>query len=108
MRTLYHVSLESNFESIMENGLIPQIGERCEEIGDESAVYLFPNESDMNNALLNWLGEWYIDNYGEEIGLVALKVSLPDNFPIYEGEVGFEVLSHHVIPPEFIQFFREE
>ena len=65
---LYHVSLLRNLKSIMKVGLEPRIGERSKEIGEtEKAVYLFPTIDDMNCALGQWLGDWYNDEYGENV-----------------------------------------
>ena len=105
----YHVSLMSNLESIMEKGLIPQIGERSVDIGETvEAVYLFPSFEDMENALMNWLGEWYIDEYDEDVPLMSLEISLPDDFPIKDGEVEYEKISEVIISPKYIKFLREE
>ena len=52
----------------MKVGLEPRIGERSKEIGEtEKAVYLFPTIDDMNCALGQWLGDWYNDEYGENV-----------------------------------------
>lgn len=105
----YHVTLMKNLESIMNEGLIPCIGERSKDCGEnEKLVYMFPSLEEMENALFNWLGEWYNDNYGEDIKLTSLEINLPDEFPIYLGEVEYEVVCKEVILPKFIKFFREE
>lgn len=105
----YHVTLMDNLESIMEKGLIPTIGERSEEYGeDEEFIYMFPNLEDMEIALSSWLGDWYNDNYGEDIVLASLELNLPDDFPVYLGEVEYEVVSRKAIKPEFIKFLKEE
>lgn len=104
---LYHVSLKSNLKSIMENGLIPQIGERSIEIGEkEKAVYLFPTIHDMECALGQWLGDWYNDEYGEDIPLMSLEINLPNNFPIEDGEVEYEKICKCTIPPEYIKYLK--
>lgn len=105
----YHVTLMENLDCIMKEGLVPTIGERSIDCGEsEELVYMFPSLEDMENALYNWLGEWYNDNYGEDIKLAALEINLPDSFPIYDGEVEYEVISREVIPSKFIKFLREE
>lgn len=105
----YHVTLMDNLNSIMEKGLIPTIGERSEDCGEnEELIYLFPTLDDMETALGSWLGEWYNGNYGEDIVLASLEINLPDDFPIYLGEVEYEVVSRKVIEPKFIKFFKEE
>ena len=47
---LYHVTLISNLESIMANGLIPQVGALSEMVGEQPGVFLFPNYADCENA----------------------------------------------------------
>lgn len=109
MKKLYHVTLMSNLEPILKEGLIPKIGERSIEVGEEEkAVYLFPTIEDMECALGQWLGDWYNDEYGEEIPLASLEISVPDCFPIEEGEVEYENICREVIPPEYIRFLKEE
>lgn len=106
---LYHVSLLRNLKSIMKVGLEPKIGERSKEIGEtEKAVYLFPTIDDMNCALGQWLGDWYNDEYGEDVPLMSLEIDLPDDFPIQDGEVEYEKISKVVIPPQYIRFLKEE
>lgn len=109
MKKLYHVTLMENVESILKDGLIPQIGERSREFGEEfEAVYMFPSIDDMECALGQWLGEWYNDEYGEEIPLASLEITVPDQFPIENGVVEYEVFSKIIIPGKFIKFLREE
>ena len=94
MRKLYHVTLMSNLDDIMRNGLEPRLGERSKEVGEvRKAIYLFPTIDDMDCALGQWLGDWYNDEYGEDVPLASLEITLPDNFPIEDGEVEYEVLS---------------
>lgn len=108
MRTLYHVSLKSNLESIMEKGLIPQIGDRSAEMKEECAVFLFPTIDDMNCALGQWLGDWYMDEYGEDIDLMSLEVTIPDDFPVFVGEVEYELFTYSLIPSEYIKYLKDE
>lgn len=51
MRTFYHVSEKKNLESIMKNGLIPQVGERSKEFNEAPSVFLFPTKDDTELAL---------------------------------------------------------
>lgn len=108
-QTMYHVSLKSNLESIMRHGLTPRIGERSVEIGEkEPAVYLFPNIEDMEFALGQWLGDWYNDEYGEDIPLMSLEITVPYDFPIENGEVEYEKICKHIIQPKYIKFLKDE
>lgn len=107
-KTYFHVTLMENVPSILEHGLVPQIGERAEEFGEtEPAIYLFPSKDDMNNALYNWLGEWYNDNYGEDCELAILHIRLGKNVPVFQTEAEYERICKVVIPPEAISFYDE-
>ena len=64
----FHVTPKENIGQIMSNGLIPAIGPRSEEANEDVAlVYMFPNVSDMETALANWLGECFEED--EDYGL---------------------------------------
>lgn len=79
----YHVTLSKNVKSILNKGLIPKLGERSLEIGEkEKLIFLFPSEEDMECAVMQWLGDWYEDKYGENVKLSCLKINLPYDFPI--------------------------
>lgn len=105
----YHVTLVSNLESILKDGLLPMIGERSIEAKEsEPAVYLFPTIVDMEDALMNWLGDWYTDTYGANVPLAVLEVDVPIDFPIKKGEVEYESVSDITIPSRYISFIREE
>ena len=100
----FHVTPLKNLESILENGLIPQIGERSLEIGEPiEAVFLFPNFEEMNDALYNWLGE----EFDDDEDLAILQIDLPDNFPVYRefddnGDEFYEAHCQCDIPVEYI------
>lgn len=105
----FHVTLMENVPSIQINGLIPSIGDRSQEFGETEAVsFLFPSEEDMENALSNWLGDWYVCNYGDDCALAILHIHLPHDFPVFDNGSGFEFISKTTIPPECISFFDEE
>ena len=53
----YHVTSGKNLESILKNGLRPGVPEDYGTNGDIEGVYLFKTYDDMENALFNWLGE---------------------------------------------------
>lgn len=103
---LYHATLVSNLESILKNGLIPQVGERSQKLKEESAVFLFPTYDDCIDALGNWLGEEFntIEPYQE---VITLEINLPDNFPLMDS-VSYEKISKQTIPPQFIKFYKNE
>lgn len=105
----YHVTHKDNYKAIMKEGLIPSIGKRSEELGESfDAVWLFPTIEDKDNAMGQWLGDWYNDEYGEEVELVSLKIILPANHEVYDLGAGYEVFSLGSIRPECIEYLKEE
>jgi hypothetical protein len=103
MKTYYHVTPKENLSSVMKYGLIPQVGEWSKELNEGKAVFLFPTEADMEDALQNWLG----DCFNEDDELVSLEITLPDNFPIQNSTVDWEKISKSVIPPQYIHYLQE-
>lgn len=106
----FHVTPIENLESILANGLVPQIGKRSEEIGEEQErIYLFSDFEEMENALMNWLGEAF-EEYEE---LCILQIDLPDDFPIKtevdsNGDKFYESYVYEVIPSNFISGIYNE
>ena len=95
----------SNQEEILQNGLLPQKGERAQKLGEEEdAVYLFSTYEACEEALCNWLGEEFEDLEEE---LVTLKVELPEDFPL-EQIVEWEMVAKQIIEPRFITFYKNE
>ena len=107
----FHVTLTKNLASILDNGLIAQSGERSQEINDYG-IFIFPNENEMDNALSNWLGESLNDQYGEDIEVSSLMITLPDDFPVspifVNGEESFEWYTQSNIPACFVRFHKEQ
>ena len=108
-RCFFHVTPMENVQNIMEHGLVPQIGERSGAQGEETpAIYLFPTRDDMDNALSNWLGEWFEDAYGPDAELAVIKVSLPkDVYVHYDRTVPYECYVTEPIPSKQLFFFTE-
>lgn len=105
-RIFYHVTETKNIPSILKQGLIPQIGPRSEMIGESiPAIYLFKDKLDVEDAVLNWLG----DLVDEDESLSILKVKLPPNAVIHSdmGSDAFEVVCKTPIPPENIVVEKE-
>lgn len=104
----FHVTPLENVESIRKKGLVPQIGERSAEIGEtEENVYLFTSYEAMDNALMNWLGEWYNERYGEDCELAVLKILVPPEIEVVDEGVSYEVVCKERIPSEYISFYDE-
>ena len=106
----FHVTPKKNIASILEYGLIAQIGSRSKEIGEsQEAIYLFPNREEMETALANWLGECF----EEDEELLILQIDLPDNFPVYRevdsnGNDFYEAYCNCNISEEFITAIYDE
>lgn len=87
----YHVTTKEAWENkIMQDGLIPLIGERSEEFGEEvPRIYLFTSYEAYEDGMLLWLGEAFEDDQE----LVLLKVELPfhEYEEFMESEAGYEV-----------------
>ena len=101
MKTFYHVTKKESLESILKNGLIPQVGERSIQLDEEPGVFLFPSLDSLDNAMMNWLGE----EFGDEVELVALKVEIDDTNLDY---IAFEAISREIIDAKSISYLRDE
>lgn len=87
----------------MKHGLVPKIGERSAELGEmKQAVYLFPDEISMTDALGNWLGECFEDFDN----LAVLQVDLTG--AELHSEVEWEIQCMSKIGAEKIRFVRYE
>lgn len=108
-RCFFHVTPMENVQNIMERGLVPQIGERSSAQGEEApAIYLFPTRDDMDNALSNWLGEWFEDAYGPNVELAIVKAFIPpDIYVHYDPSVAYECYVTEPIPSKQLFFFTE-
>lgn len=86
--TVFHVTPLNNIESIRKNGLIPQLGERSIEFGEEvPAVFCFKTMIAVEDAITNWFGECF----DEEIPLMVLELELPDNIQTIKTSAEFEI-----------------
>ena len=107
----YHVTNFKNVPSIMRKGLEPRVPEDFGIDGDEKGVYLFKSKNDMENALMNWMGErieeWE-EEHGEEYQEVALKIDLNKLNPEkIKDSVGFEWIVTETIPPNaFVEILK--
>lgn len=106
----FHVTPRKNLSAIQKEGLLARIGDRSQEAKEDvEAVFLFPSKEDMDNALLNWLGE----AFEEEDELIVLQIDLPADFPVKRdadsnGDLMYEAYSYKNIPPEYISAIYDE
>ena len=105
----FHVTPKCNLKSILENGLVAQVGERSDILGEKPGIWLFPTFDEMNNALANWLGECF----DEDEELVILQLDLPEDFPIAKepdsnGSVFYEVCCRKNIPADYVSGVYDE
>lgn len=97
----YHVTEKTKLSSIQSEGLIPKIGERSQELGESiERIYFFRDMDSVQNALWNWLGEWFEDKDEDgDLELVILKVDL-SGFKVEEE--AFELTVTEKIHPDRI------
>ena len=91
----YHITRSENVPSIMRSGLEPT---KPVDMEDAEGVYLFKSIAAAEDALMNWLGDRFGDDY-----LTLLRV---DRSGVGEldttSAAGFEAISKTAIAPEFI------
>ena len=98
MITVYHITLFSNWPSIKQCGLIPQIGPNSQALGEtKPAIYLFPDLESSNNALDNWFGDLYDDDQD----LIRLTINCPNSL-VHKSDVEYEIVSYQTIPAKYI------
>jgi hypothetical protein len=97
----YHVTPTKNVRSILKNGLKPSVGKSSEKMGETPSTFLFKNEADAHDAVMNWLG----DEHDEP--LTMLKVNLPKHIKAHETEAGYERQVHEHIPAECISHHED-
>lgn len=89
----YHLTTLENYQSIIENGLTPQIGPRSESLGElHPRIYLFPDKLTCIDAISNWLGE----EFDEEEDLIILQLDITGYS--FDSEVGYEITVNEPIP----------
>lgn len=97
--TYWHVTPCRNVPAILRNGLVPAVGSRSENAREtEPGIYLFGTVEDMENAMMNWLGD---ETDGTDPWL--LHVRLPDGFAnAHVRQNAFEYVCRERIPPDWI------
>lgn len=104
MKQYYHVTTNENWLQIKIDGLQPSIGKLSRALCEtKSRIYLFRSETDMENALSNWLIDAIESEYGEDIEIVTLQITLSDDFPIFDDETLYESYSYTAISPDMIK-----
>lgn len=83
-----HVTARSNLRAIRMQGLLPQVGPRSADAGEQvPAVFCFADRTAMEDGVSNWLGEQFDEN---EV-LVALSIDAR-GLPAVRGEsLGAEI-----------------
>lgn len=91
--SVFHVTRRDDVPSILLQGLVPQIGPRSCLLGEATpAIYLFPDQVSVEDALMNWLGDAF---EGEELVVLEIDSSTLSLAP----GAGFELLSTVPISP---------
>jgi hypothetical protein len=94
---LYHVTPAKNLRSIKSKGLTPRTGARSLEAkeGGPPAIYCFRSLSDVEQAMMGWLG----DAFDEETALALLEVD-PGESQIHETGATYECILFDAIPAD--------
>lgn len=91
-RIAYHITDSVNTESILANGLRASIGPRSAELGETvKSVYLFPSIDDLENALGNWLGEYFAEDSVLNVFEVDVTGFMDDSTVEYEIEIARDI-----------------
>ncbi len=99
----YHVTDSQNLRNILANGLIPSKGERSTDFGEtEDAVYFFPSEEAVKDALMGWLGDEMEDV--DEISILLVDLT---GFEVTQT-TGYELTVNQTVPPDRIKFVYSE
>lgn len=102
--TAFHVSYTKNEESIINNGLIPQTGDRSAKLNDAQGIYLFKTMDDVENALMNWLG----DELDEDEPITIFQVVIPEPSKLLNTNAEYELVYNGIIPPKYIKVYDRQ
>jgi hypothetical protein len=101
----YHVTPKHNLDSILQHGIVPSIGERSLEKGENVAnIYLFPTKEHCEDALLGWLGECFEEQDDDFLVILAIE---PSSIMVVDYD-NFEITSSGVIPASSINKIYDE
>lgn len=101
----YHVTPYSNVPNILKQGLLIGIGRLSQSAGEiKNRIYMFKDKTDVEDALMNWLGDEFPDER-----LAVLKITLPKSFKgIKQHEfANWEYVSYKPIPAKYISIDTE-
>ena len=100
--TAYHITPAKNLTAILSEGLIPQIGQRSQMLGEkDEAIYLFPTKADVTDALTQWLGEMFDDT--EELALLKIDTT---HMHLVPSIADYELMCLEPIPPHCIMLLE--
>lgn len=115
LEKVYHVTTVDNWNKIKQVGLIPQIGTLSQKIGEnEDCIYAFSSLDELDNALINWLGQEsdeMEENLEKPIDLAILSVDVRHlKIPVQfvDNQTFFEQKIYEKIDPSYIELIRIE
>ena len=89
---VFHVTPRKNLSSIKTHGIQPGALAPAD-VSDKKAVYLFKNKIDVEDAIMNWLG----DKFDEDEPLVLLTIR-KSGLNLVSSSAGYEIMSYEPIP----------
>lgn len=104
MPTFFHATPIDNLEYILHDGLIPAIGPRSLQIGEEKpGIYAFDSLDMLDDAIGGWLGDCLEDEGVMKIAILEIT-DINNNFQTD----GFSHVSDNAIPANAISLLRIE
>lgn len=100
---LFHVALSSALPAILEEGLLPLIGPRAEQLGEVApAVYCFGDREAVEDGLMGWMAESF-----EEEEILILEIDA-EGLVIEKNPEDFEFRILACIAPSRIKSIYDE
>lgn len=107
MPKLYHVTPYKNWRKIKTAGLLPKRGKRGMYVDDpnEPRIYLFESPETADDAMTNWLVDWY----PEDRYFAIIEVTLPLVAQVYEDpELAGSYYVTKMILPKQMKLFKKQ
>ena len=106
VQKFYHVTPSRNLQSIINQGLIPQIGARSQQIeGEICGIFCFKSLDDLDAAMSSWLG----DLFDEDEQLSLIEVDPTDAIMANPDDCAeFEVVFTTPIGPNNLKVLSED